>query len=211
MKIKEYSAFPQYYGIFIIRLFSVISGHSLIRLTPLLTRLLSVWRRECGCVYMTYLCKRIYIFTCALIEIEMETSTHWWVSETSGQVHISWKQRLVYPKYHCTTSESMDSYRHMEVWPVKYNKMQFFPEAIVSILLYGWTTWTLTKRVEKRLEGNCSRILRAVMNKFWKQHSTKQQLYGHLPSISKTIQVRRARHAGHCCRSRDELTSDELH
>ena len=31
------------------------------------------------------------------------------------------------------------------------------------------------------------------------------QLYGHLPPITKTIQVRRTRHAGHCWRSRDEL------
>ena len=39
---------------------------------------------------------------------------------------------------------------------------------------------------------------------------TKNQLYGHLPSITKTIQVRRTRHAGHCWRSRNELVSDVL-
>ena len=32
----------------------------------------------------------------------------------------------------------------------------------------------------------------------------------HLPPITKTIQVRRTRHAGHCWRSRDELISDIL-
>ena len=32
----------------------------------------------------------------------------------------------------------------------------------------------------------------------------KQQLYGHLPLITKTIKVWRTRHAGHCWRSRDE-------
>ena len=36
------------------------------------------------------------------------------------------------------------------------------------------------------------------------------QLYGHLPPITKTIQVRRTRHAGHCWRSKDELISDVL-
>ena len=36
------------------------------------------------------------------------------------------------------------------------------------------------------------------------------QLYGNLPPITKTIQVRRTRHAGHCWRSRDELISDVL-
>ena len=42
------------------------------------------------------------------------------------------------------------------------------------------------------------------------QHPTRHQLYGHLPPITKTIQVRRTRHAGHCWRSRDELISDVL-
>ena len=39
---------------------------------------------------------------------------------------------------------------------------------------------------------------------------TKQQLYGHLPPITKTIKVRRTRDAGRCWRSRDELISDVL-
>ena len=41
-------------------------------------------------------------------------------------------------------------------------------------------------------------------------HPTRHQLYGHLPPITKTIQVRRTRHAGHCWRSRDELIRDVL-
>ena len=47
-------------------------------------------------------------------------------------------------------------------------------------------------------------------NESWRQHSTKSQLYGHLPLITKTIKVRRTRHAGHCWRSWDELVSDFL-
>ena len=53
-------------------------------------------------------------------------------------------------------------------------------------------------------------MLRAVLNKSWRQHPTRLQLYGHLPPITKTIQVRRTRHAGHCWRSKDELISDVL-
>ena len=44
----------------------------------------------------------------------------------------------------------------------------------------------------------------------WRRHPTKQQLYGHLLPITKTIKVSRTRHAGHCWRSRDELISDDL-
>ena len=50
----------------------------------------------------------------------------------------------------------------------------------------------------------------AILNKSWWQHPTRHQLYGHLPPITKTIQVRRTRHAGHCWRSKDELISDVL-
>ena len=53
-------------------------------------------------------------------------------------------------------------------------------------------------------------MLRAILNKSWRQHPTRRQLYSHLPPITKTIQVRQARHAGHCWRSKDELVSDVL-
>ena len=89
-------------------------------------------------------------------------------------------------------------------------KRSFFQAAVVSILLYGCTTSTLTKRLEKKLDGNYTRMLRAILNKSWRQYPTRHQLYGHLPPITKTIQVRRTRHAGHCWRSRDELISDVL-
>ena len=89
-------------------------------------------------------------------------------------------------------------------------KRSFFQAAVTSILLYGCTTRTLTKWLEKKLDGNYTRMLRAILNKSWRQHLTRHQLYGHLPPITKTIQVRRGRHAGHCWRSRDELISDVL-
>ena len=89
-------------------------------------------------------------------------------------------------------------------------KRSFFQAAVVSILLYGCTTWTLTKPIEKKPDGNYTRMLRAILNKSRRQHPTKQQLYGHLPPITKTFQVRWTRHTGHCWKSRDELTSDIL-
>ena len=89
-------------------------------------------------------------------------------------------------------------------------KCSFFQAAVVSILLYGCTTWTLTKRLEKKLDGNYTRMLPAILNKSWRQHPTRHQLYGLLPPITKTIQARRTRHVGHCWRSRDKLISDVL-
>ena len=51
-------------------------------------------------------------------------------------------------------------------------------------------------------------MLRAILNKPWRQHPTRHQLYSHLPPITKTIQDWWIRHARHCWRSRDELISD---
>ena len=64
--------------------------------------------------------------------------------------------------------------------------------------------------MEKKLDGNYTRMLPATLNKTWMQHSTKQQHYNLQPPITKTIQVRRTRYSGHCRRSRDELISGIL-
>ena len=121
-----------------------------------------------------------------------------------------------------STEKDIDT-RLMKAWTAIYRlsiiwksdltdkmKRSFFQAVVVSILLYGCTTWTLTKRPEKKLDGNYTRMLRAILNKSWRQHPTRHQLYGHLPPITKTIQVRRNRHAGHWWKSRDELISDVL-
>ena len=54
-------------------------------------------------------------------------------------------------------------------------------------------------------------MLRAILNKSWlatPHEATNCTSYLH--PITKTIQVRRTRHAGHCWRSRDELIRDVL-
>ena len=63
-------------------------------------------------------------------------------------------------------------------------------------------------RLEKKVDANYTRMLREILNKSWRQHPTRHQLYGHLSPITKT--VRRTRHAKDWWRSRDELISDVL-
>ena len=77
-------------------------------------------------------------------------------------------------------------------------KRSFFQAAVVSVLLYGCTTWTLTLRMKKNLTATT-------------QECCEQYLSSPGDStITKTIRIRRTRHAGHCWRSRDELISDVL-
>ena len=101
----------------------------------------------------------------------------------------------------------LDSYwltiGHMEVRPIRKNKA-----AVMSILLYGCTTWMLTKQMKRKLVSNCTKMLQAVLNKSWRQNPTKQRLYGHLSPISRTLQIRWVRHAGHCWRSKGKLISN---
>ena len=47
-------------------------------------------------------------------------------------------------------------------------KRSFFQAAVVLILVYGCTTWMLTKWLEKKLDGNYTRMLRAILNKSWR-------------------------------------------
>ena len=89
-------------------------------------------------------------------------------------------------------------------------KCSFYQAAVVSILLYGYTTWTLTKRLEKKLDGNYTRMLRAILNKSRRQHPHKAPTIRPSSSHHESIQDWRTRHARHCWRSRDELISDVL-
>ena len=125
-------------------------------------------------------------------------------SEISGQVHLPRKQCLINRDRHQhTTSKNWTAIDSLSViWKSE--------AVVVSILLYGCTTRTLTKQMAKRLDDDYTRMLQAILNKSWRQHPTKQWLYGHLPLITKTIQVRRTRHAGHCWRSKDKLLCDIL-
>ena len=86
-------------------------------------------------------------------------------------------------------------------------KRSFFQAAVVSILLYGCTTWMLIKRLEKKARRQ---LYKNVASNIEQQHPTRRQLYGYLPPITKTSQARRTRHAGHCWRSKDEILSDVL-
>ena len=89
-------------------------------------------------------------------------------------------------------------------------KRDFFRAIVESVLLYGSSTWTLTKRLETKLDGTYTRMLRTILNISWKQHPTKQDLYGHLPPISHVIRERQMRFAGHCWRSKEEIVRDVL-
>ena len=100
-----------------------------------------------------------------------------------------------------------------EIWKSNLSanlKRNFFKAAVESVLIYGATTWTLTKQQETSLNGTYTRMLRAVLNISWKEHPTKKVLYGHLIPIADTIRESRLRFAGHSWRSKEEIVSDVM-
>ena len=64
-------------------------------------------------------------------------------------------------------------------------KLRLFTSTVESVLLYGSETWTLTKTLEKRLNGCYTRMLRMALNVSWRMHLTNKQLYQDLWCPSK--------------------------
>ena len=79
-------------------------------------------------------------------------------------------------------------------------KLLLFLATVVSILLYGSETWSLTVADEKRLDGTYTRMLRQVLNISWKDKITNKELYGEAEKLSSIIQRRRLKLAGHVYR-----------
>ena len=91
-------------------------------------------------------------------------------------------------------------------------KQDFFHSVAVSILHYGCTIWMLMKHIEKsymRTTQECY-IQCAILIKSCKQHPHKTALYGYLPPISQTIQVRQTIHSKYCWRSKDKIVNNIL-
>ena len=75
-------------------------------------------------------------------------------------------------------------------------------------MLYGSSAWTLTKRLENKLNGTYTCMLRAILNIHLSTHPSKEHLYGNLVQKTSVINKRRTRFAGHCYRSKDEVVSN---
>ena len=85
-------------------------------------------------------------------------------------------------------------------------------EQLFKCLFYGFFSiqgW-LCNICASNIRSKCCSVTLLPRIKALKQYPAKQQLYGHRPPISKTIQIRRARPTGNCWKSKDELISDVL-
>ena len=79
----------------------------------------------------------------------------------------------------------------------------------MSILLYGYIIWTLTKGQEKKLDGNYTRMLRAILNKYGRQRPKKQHPSRKLWKLDKSDMQDTPRELGTC--SKVMYSSRPLH
>ena len=80
-------------------------------------------------------------------------------------------------------------------------KINFF-RATVESVLFCYVSWTLIKSLEKRLNANYTRMLRAILNISWKDHLNNKDIYGNIPDICTSIRQQRLHFSGHCWRSK---------
>ena len=94
-----------------------------------------------------------------------------------------------------------------KVWTSKLpraTKIRLFRATVESVLLYGSETWSVTKKLEKSVNGCYTRMLRTALNERWQQHMNNQELYESLPRMTETIRSRRLRLARHSARHNED-------
>ena len=89
-------------------------------------------------------------------------------------------------------------------------KLKFLHSTVTTVLLYGSRTWTLTKELEKKLDGCYTKMLRVVKNVPWKQHMRNDALHGEIPKMTTAIAAQRVRFSRHCWRRKDEIAHQLL-
>ena len=78
--------------------------------------------------------------------------------------------------------------------------MRLFKATVESTLLYGSDSWSLTKSLEKKLNGTYARMVRKVQNISWKDKVTNNFLYCSNPRLTEIIRRKRLSLAGHVSR-----------
>ena len=79
-------------------------------------------------------------------------------------------------------------------------KVRLFQATVETVLLYGAEAWTLTKGLEKALDGTYTRLLRYALGIRWQDHRTNTQVYQNIQPISERLCAKRLKFAGHCAR-----------
>ena len=92
----------------------------------------------------------------------------------------------IYIYIYISSSKKDFASHYMDLWHLNQNKNKLVQNLFKSKLLYGSETWTMSKQLEKRLDGTYTRLLMRVQNIDWK-HFTLEQIYVSLPKASHVV------------------------
>ena len=148
---------------------------------------------------MRFLCRRFKLSKSFLILIFIVVMRRWHHGKTLklvDQLHILVAiSHLLKAVSICISKAWIAIDRLSTIWKSNFTdkiKWEFFPAVAVSVLLYGCITLTLTKHLQKKLDGNCTRMLCVVLNKPKKQQPSTaalQSLTSHLANYPSETKI----------------------
>ena len=124
-----------------------------------------------------------------------------WMASTSQDIHV--RKGLAWKSIN----------KLQKIWKSdlpRQLKVNIFQTLVEPVLLYGSETWTLTKQLERSLDGCYTRLLRAALNISWMDKVPNTELYGDIPKVTSKISDRRLRTAGHYHRHPEEAANKFL-
>lgn len=107
----------------------------------------------------------------------------------------------------------MDScHKLKKIWnftPSRKIKIEHFIATVEGVLLYGCAARTVTKALEKGIDGCYTRMLRMALGVSWNQKLTNEHLYKELPPVTSKVTYIRLKLAGHFIRQ-TELSASSI-
>ena len=137
------------------------------------------------CNFSNYLRNYIYIYVCIGLHVNAHKTEYMCYTQTGDIFTLDGTSLKLVDKFTYRGSSVSSTKKDIDRWLTKAwtaidtlaitwksdltDKMKhsFFQAAVLSILLYEYITWTLTKRLEKKLDGNYTRMLQAILNRSW--------------------------------------------
>ena len=115
-----------------------------------------------------------------------------WVDSTAGGGHTNQKRPCVGCRKQDKENVEIKYLKEPQEMSLRGNCGISIP----VIVLLGSEVWTLTKSLEKQLNGCYTRLLRMVFNVHWKEHVTNEELCGTMVRVTDKIQEHRTQFAG---------------
>lgn len=81
-------------------------------------------------------------------------------------------------------------HKFRKIWSIKIAgklKLRLLMSTVKSVLLHSAETWTLTKKLQKQIDGCYTRMLRMTPNVIWQEHVTHKELRQDFSKVTERI------------------------